>query len=79
VLSGRDKSLPYKRRCREFVGRPALWPPRTLAAAGKFTGCHTVGGGVLDAPRRGQDPSLQGHNKKGRQTIRERLSLSHET
>ena len=50
---------PYGLCEREIVGRPALRPPRACMGVGMFSGHLCVGGGVLDAPRRGQDPSLR--------------------
>ena len=46
-------------REREIVGRPDLRPPRACMGVGMVSGHLCVGGGVLDVPRRGQDPSLQ--------------------
>ena len=43
---------------RKIVGRPALRPPRACIGVGWFRAIF-VGGGVLDVPRRGQDPSLR--------------------
>ena len=46
------------------VGRPAPRPPRTFAVMRSPADC-VVGGGVPDAPRRGQDPSLRCKPLKG--------------
>ena len=49
---------------RKIVGRPALRPPRACIGAGWFRAIF-VGGGVLDVPRRGQDPSLRCRGETG--------------
>ena len=49
---------------RKIVGRPALRPPRACIGAGWFRAIF-VGGGVLDVPRRGQDPSLRCGVRRG--------------
>ena len=49
---------------RKIVGRPALRPPRACIGVGWFRAI-SVGGGVLDAPRRGQDPSLRCRGETG--------------
>ena len=46
------------------VGRPAPRPPRTFAVMRSPADC-VVGGGVPDAPRRGQDPSLRCKGYRG--------------
>ena len=46
------------------VGRPAPRPPRTVAVMRSPADC-VVGGGVPDAPRRGQDPSLRCKGYRG--------------
>ena len=46
------------------VGRPAPRPPRTFALMRSPADC-VVGGGVPDAPRRGQDPSLRCKGYRG--------------
>ena len=46
------------------VGRPAPRPPRTFAVTRSPADC-VVGGGVPDAPRRGQDPSLRCKGYRG--------------
>ena len=46
------------------VGRPAPRPPRTFALMRIPADC-VVGGGVPDAPRRGQDPSLRCKGYRG--------------
>ena len=55
------------------VGRPAPRPPRTFAVMRSPADC-VVGGGVLDAPRRGQDPSLR---CKGYGVVMARLRAGH--
>ena len=49
---------PYGLCEREIVGRPALRPRERVWVWG-WLRAIPVGGGVLDAPRRGQDPSLR--------------------
>ena len=49
---------------RKIVGRPALRPPRACIGVGWFRAIF-VGGGVLDVPRRGQDPSLRCRGETG--------------
>ena len=49
---------------RKIVGRPALRPPRACIGVGWFRAI-SVGGGVLDVPRRGQDPSLRCGVRRG--------------
>ena len=46
------------------VGRPVPRPPRTFALMRSPADC-VVGGGVPDAPRRGQDPSLRCKGYRG--------------
>ena len=55
------------------VGRPAPRPPRTFALMRSPADC-VVGGGVPDAPRRGQDPSLR---CKGYGVVMARLRAGH--
>ena len=55
------------------VGRPAPRPPRTFAVMRSPADC-VVGGGVPDAPRRGQDPSLR---CKGYGVVMARLRAGH--
>ena len=52
---------------RKIVGRPALRPPRACIGVGWFRAI-SVGGGVLDVPRRGQDPSLRCRGETGWQS-----------
>ena len=55
---GRGRRPATRNMVKWDVGRPAPRPPRTFALMRSPADC-VVGGGVPDAPRRGQDPSLR--------------------
>ena len=63
VVAGRACPAPTGGE-RKIVGRPALRPPRACIGVGWFRAI-SVGGGVLDVPRRDQDPSLRCRGETG--------------